>query len=98
MRRGFWFVAGAGAGIYAVTRARRAAEAFTPDGVRDRVAGLAVAGHLFGEEVRAGMAEKETDLRRRFGLGLDGPPQLGSSTAPRHAHHDGDRAAQEDDH
>lgn len=71
MRRGFWFVAGAGAGVYVVIRARRAAEAFTPDGLRDRVAGLGVGAHLFAEEVRTGMSERETQLRERLGLALD---------------------------
>jgi hypothetical protein len=73
MRRGFWFVAGAGAGVYVMVKARRAAEAFTPDGVRDRVAGLQVGAQLFLEEVRSGMDERETELRERLGLALDGP-------------------------
>jgi len=72
MRRGFWFVAGAGAGVYVVVRARRAAEAFTPDGLRDRLAGLSVGAQLFAEEVRTGMDERETELRERFGYALDG--------------------------
>jgi hypothetical protein len=76
MSRTIWFLAGAGAGVYAVLRARRAAEALTPDGIRDRLAALEVGAHLFGEEVRAGMAEKETELRRRLGPALDGAPQL----------------------
>jgi hypothetical protein len=76
MNRGFWFVAGAGAGIYAMVKARRAAETFTPDGLRDRVAGLSVGAHLFAEEVRVGMTEKETELRERLGLTLDGPKEL----------------------
>ena len=76
MRRGFWFVAGAGAGVYVMIRARRAAETFTPDGLRDRVAGLGVGAHLFADEVRAGMTERETELRERLGLALDGPLQL----------------------
>jgi hypothetical protein len=78
MRRGFWFVAGAGAGVYVVVKARRAAETFTPDGLRDRVAGLGVGAQLFAEEVRAGMTERETELRERLGLALDGPLQLES--------------------
>jgi hypothetical protein len=68
-------------------RARRAAEAFTPDGLRDRVAGLGVGAHLFADEVRTGMAERETELRERLGLALDGPLELGSSgfdTDPAH--------------
>jgi hypothetical protein len=72
MSRALWFVAGAGAGIYALTKARRAAEVLTPDGLADRLAGLSVGAHLFGAEVRAGMAEKETDLRQRLGLTLPG--------------------------
>jgi hypothetical protein len=78
VRRGFWFVAGAGAGVYVMIRARRAAETFTPDGLRDRVAGLSVGAHLFAEEVRVGMTERETELRERLGLGLDGTLQLES--------------------
>ena len=34
MRRGLWFVAGAGAGVYAMVRGRRLAEAFTAEGLR----------------------------------------------------------------
>lgn len=79
MSRGVWFVAGAGAGVYAMFKARRAAEAFTPDGLRDRLAGLEVGARLFADELREGMTEKEDDLRERLGLALDGPPQLVSS-------------------
>ena len=76
MRRGFWFVAGAGAGVYVMIRARRAAEVFTPEGVRDRLAGLSVGAQLFADEVRTGMDERETELRQRFGYALDGPLEL----------------------
>ncbi|HEX2894721.1 MAG TPA: DUF6167 family protein [Marmoricola sp.] len=81
MRRGFWFAAGAGAGVYVMVRARRAAETFTPEGLRDRVAGLSVGAHLFADEVRAGMGERETELRQRLGLTLDGPLELESRPA-----------------
>ena len=37
MARTFWFAAGAGAGVYAMTRARRVREALTADGLRDRL-------------------------------------------------------------
>ncbi len=70
MSRALWFVAGAGAGVYAMAKARRAAEALTPEGLTDRLAGLSVGARLLGEEIRAGMAEKETDLRERVGLAL----------------------------
>src|SRR3954447_4626824 len=78
MRRGFWFVAGAGAGVYVMVRARRVIDSFTPDGLRDRLAGAGVAAHLFAEEVRVGMSERETELRERLGLALDGPRELES--------------------
>ena len=76
MKGTFWFVAGAGAGVYIVVKARRAAETFTPEGLRDRLSGLSVGAHLFADEVRSGMTEKETELRDRLGLALDGPPAL----------------------
>jgi hypothetical protein len=75
--RGAFFVAGAGVGVYAVLRARRVVEAFTPDGLADRLVGLSVGLHLFGAEVRAGMAEKENEVRDRLGRTSHGdPPEL----------------------
>ena len=68
MRRGLWFVAGAGAGAYGVARLRRATEVFTYDGLGDRLAGLFVGVRLFTEEVRAGAEEKEAELRHRLAL------------------------------
>ena len=75
MSRAFWFVAGAGAGAYGLVKARRAAEALTPEGLADRLAGLSVGLHLFREEVRAGMEDTENDLRGRLGLALHGEHQ-----------------------
>ncbi len=76
MRRGFWFVAGAGAGVYAMVRGRRAAEALTVDGLRDRLSGLEVAARMFRDEVAQGRVEKETELRERYGLVPHGTPEL----------------------
>jgi hypothetical protein len=76
MSRGIWFAAGAGAGVYAMSRARRLAEAFTADGLRDRLSGLAAGARLFREEVAAGQAERETELRERLGLVPHGRPEL----------------------
>jgi hypothetical protein len=76
MSRALWFVAGAGAGVYAVVKARRAAEAVTPEGLRDRFSGAGLGARLFADEVRTGMHEKETELRQRLGLALDGPQQI----------------------
>ena len=76
MNRSLWFVAGAGAGIYAMVRGRRAAEALTADGLRDRMHGLAVGARMFRDEVAAGRVEKETELRERLGLVPHGTPEL----------------------
>ena len=84
--RPLWFAAGAGAGVYVMVKARRAAETFTPEGLHDRLAGLQIGWHLFTEEVRAGMDEKETELRARFEVGLDAantPRALPVGSTPR---------------
>lgn len=85
MNRGFWFVAGAGAGVYAMLKARRAAEALTPDGIGDRLAGLSLGLHLLGEDVRRESAVKQTELRER--LGLDGSRELTAAASHPHPTH-----------
>ncbi|GAA1932390.1 hypothetical protein GCM10009737_37970 [Nocardioides lentus] len=83
MPRTLWFVAGAGAGVYAVARARRLAEALTPDGLRDRVGGLVAGARVFAEEVRQGAAEREVELREQYGVGRpDGPAELTAAPRP----------------
>ena len=82
MNRGLWFVAGAGAGIYAVVRGRRAAEAFTVDGINDRLKGATVGMRMFREEVAQGRVEKETELRERFALAPHGRPELEAGEPP----------------
>ena len=82
MSRTLWFVAGAATTAYAYTKARRAAEALTPDGLRDRLAGLTLGAQLFGDELRTEMAARETYLRDRLGLDPVGPPELAAPTAP----------------
>jgi hypothetical protein len=76
MNRGLWFVAGAGAGIYGMIRARRAAEAVTVDGMRDRVGAAVVGARMFRDEVAQGRAEAESGLRERLGLVPHGTPEL----------------------
>lgn len=78
MSRGLWFVAGAGAGVYAMVRGRRAAEALTADGLRDRWQAITHGARLFGAEVATGKAEAELRLRERFGPTYDPTPQLTS--------------------
>ncbi|CAB4749738.1 MAG: DUF6167 family protein [Nocardioides sp.] len=76
MSRGLWFAAGAGAGIYAMVRGRRAAEVLTYDGLHDRLGALAVGARLFRDEVAQGRAEAEDAVRAR--LGASSPPQISS--------------------
>jgi hypothetical protein len=76
MSRSVWFVAGAGAGVYAMTRARRAAESLTVDGLRDRLGAFTVGARMFRDEVVAGRDEKETELRERLRLVPHGMPEL----------------------
>jgi len=76
MNRGLWFVAGAGAGIYAMIRGRRAAEALSADGMRDRVGALGLGARMLRDEVAQGRADKESELRERLGLVPHGTPEL----------------------
>jgi len=85
MRRGLWFMAGAGAGVYAMVRARRVAEAFTADGLSDRWHALSLGARMLRDEVAQGQAEAETGLRERFGLVPHGMPELVASAPGRHA-------------
>ena len=65
MSRGLWFAAGAGAGMYAVARARRVAEALSIDGLRDRVGAAVVGARMLRDEAVAGHAEREQQLRQQ---------------------------------
>ena len=76
MKRGLWFVAGAGTAVYVMVRGRRAAEVFTVDGLKDRVGALEVGARIFRDEVAQGQAEKESELRERLGLVPHGTPEL----------------------
>jgi hypothetical protein len=73
-RRLFYIALGATAGVLIVRKATATAQRFTPAGVQSGIVGalggLGDAIRDFGAEVRAGMAERETELRT--GLGLDG--------------------------
>ena len=67
--RTVWFLAGGAAGVYATAKARRVAEAFSYDGVQDRLSGLLAGARVVRDELRAGMTEKETELHERLALG-----------------------------
>jgi hypothetical protein len=66
MRRGLWFAAGAGVGVYAMIRGRRAAEALTADGLHDRLQALGLGARMLRDEVASGKAEAEVRLRERL--------------------------------
>ena len=87
MRRGFWFGAGVAAGVYGMVRARRLAEAFTPDGLNDRLKAATLGARMFRDEVAQGVADSETELRRRYGL-PSADPGLPALEAPPTAHLD----------
>lgn len=72
MSRSLWFAAGAGAGLYAAARARRAAELLTVQGLQDRVGAAVVGLRMFRDEVAQGKADAESGLRERMGVALDG--------------------------
>lgn len=76
MRRLFWIALGATAGVLVVRKITQAAESFTPDGAADRIAGgvhnLADAVRDFADEVKVGMAERDTQLRQALGITGDG--------------------------
>ncbi|WP_110205643.1 DUF6167 family protein [Nocardioides daejeonensis] len=84
MRRGFWFAAGAGAGIYAMNRARRLTESFTASGLRDRASALALGARLVRDEVAQASADREVELRDRLGLAPTEPRRelSGATTRP----------------
>lgn len=63
MSRVFWFAVGAGAGVYAMVKTRRAAERLTPAGIGDQIGALTFGARLFRDEVMVGMTERESQLR-----------------------------------
>jgi hypothetical protein len=76
MKRGLWFVAGAGTAVYVMVRGRRAAEVLTVDGLKDRAGALEVGARIFRDEVAQGRADKESQLRERLGLVPHGTAEL----------------------
>ncbi len=82
MRRGFWFAAGAAAGVYGVVKARRVAEVFTADGVRDRAGAASVGARMFREEFHHGRTDAEADLRQRIEVAAARHRELTSGARP----------------
>jgi hypothetical protein len=75
MRRLFWVAVGAAAGIYAVRKVQKTLHAYSATGLAERAGGLGGSITAFAEEVRAGMADREVELREALGMGTahDGP-------------------------
>jgi Family of unknown function (DUF6167) len=75
-------VAGAAAGVYGALKARRAAEAFTADGVRDRARAASVGARMFRNEFHQGRTDAEADLRHRIEVAADRQRELTSQAPP----------------
>ncbi|ADB33407.1 hypothetical protein Kfla_4373 [Kribbella flavida DSM 17836] len=68
IKRILWFVIGTLAGVYAVTRLKKRAQQLAPESLQASADKVAAAIRHFGDEVRAGMAERETELRDALGI------------------------------
>ena len=72
IRRLFWFALGAGVAVFVFVKIRKALSQASPDAIGRRVAGTAAgmgkSARDFVDRVRAGMAEREAELRDELGL------------------------------
>jgi hypothetical protein len=72
LRRTFWFTAGAAAGVWATTKVNRKLRQLTPESLAAQAANKALdAGNRlkdFALDVRAGMAQRESELGEALGL------------------------------
>jgi hypothetical protein len=64
----FWVALGAAAGVYAVRKVSKAAEAYTPTGVAHGLADFGDGLRELASAVREGMAEREGELRLALGI------------------------------
>jgi hypothetical protein len=78
-RRLFWFAIGAGVAVFVLVRIRGYIKKTSPDAIGRRVAesasGVSQSAQGFVDRVRAGMAERETELRESLGLPDEQPPR-----------------------
>jgi D-serine deaminase-like pyridoxal phosphate-dependent protein len=82
MARLFWAALGAAAGVYAVRKVTKAAEAYTPAGVAHGLSDFADGLRELADAVREGMSEREEELR--LALGIDaGTDDVGAETTAR---------------
>jgi hypothetical protein len=68
VKRIFWLIIGIAVGVYAVTRLKKRAKVLAPESLQESAAKGAAAIRHFGDEVREGMAERETELRDALGI------------------------------
>lgn len=83
-RRAFWFTTGAAAGVWATAKVQRKLRSLAPDALAVRAADKAVeTGHRLKEfalDVRAGMAQRESELNDA--LGIDAQPEANPPGLP----------------
>jgi hypothetical protein len=76
-RRLFWFAIGAGIAVFVIMKIRAYLKKARPEAIGHRVAesasGISESARGFVDRVRAGMAERETELRETLGLPDDQP-------------------------
>jgi hypothetical protein len=76
-RRLFWFAIGAGIAVFVIMKIRSYLKKARPEAIGHRVAesasGISESARGFVDRVRAGMAERETELRETLGLPDDQP-------------------------
>ena len=79
VRRILWFVLGAGVAIFVSMKIRQYLKKARPEAIGQRVSesasGISDSARDFVDRVRAGMAEREMELRETLGLPDDQPPR-----------------------
>ncbi|MDJ0345270.1 DUF6167 family protein [Streptomyces sp. H10-C2] len=85
-RRMFWFFTGAAAGVWATTKVNRAVRRLSPEGLAATAADKALETgarlRLFAQDVRAGMTEREIELKDALGLEAAEPELPGQRRRP----------------
>ena len=78
-RRLFWFFTGAATGAWATVKVGRAVRRLNPDSLAvtaaDRALETGARLRLFAQDVRVGMAQRETELHDALGLRTQGAPE-----------------------
>jgi hypothetical protein len=75
VRRIFWFVIGAGVAVFVWIKIKKARPEAIGQRVAESASGLSDSARGFVDRVRAGMAEREEELRDTLGLPDSEPPR-----------------------